>query len=348
MAFLDVMACGLGAAILLFFIIKFHTDVAEDPKPGPDPADTQQVLAQLQKRAAELTARIKGLESQEQQAAPSAPPEPEDEAVSEVIAKLARINKAIALEKARNEGLRKEVEAFSPAQAADTLPEVNQGEEEYLLGMPVEGTRIAILLDRSASMTDERLIDVITRTVDSDAEKRQGPKWQRTLRVVRWLLQRAPKASLAAVIAYADKAEVVGGTSWIAASKPEALRGMFRALDKLVPTGPTNLEAGLKALAALRPTASDIYVITDGLPTRSISSPRRFMLRCGSRPRNTVSGECRLAQFNATMANSAPPTHRKVNVILLPLEGDPKAAPAYWWWTAQTGGLLMTPAGNWP
>lgn len=197
-------------------------------------------------------------------------------------------------------------------------------------------------------MTDERLIDVIKRKIQTDAVKRQGPKWQRALRVVRWLLQRAPERSQAAVIAYSDRAEVVGGTAWISASTPAALRGMFRALDKLVPSGPTNLQAGLHALAKLRPAASDLYVITDGLPTQSNSSPHRYKFGCSRRPRGKVSGECRLAQFEASVANSAPPAHRKVNVILLPLEGDPKAAPAYWWWTAQTGGLLMTPAKNWP
>ena len=48
------------------------------------------------------------------------------------------------------------------------------GEEDYLLGLKVEGRRIAILIDRSASMTDERLIDIIRRKVRTDAEKRAG------------------------------------------------------------------------------------------------------------------------------------------------------------------------------
>jgi hypothetical protein len=38
----------------------------------------------------------------------------------------------------------------------------------------------------------------------------------------------------------------------------------------------------------------------------------------------------------------------KVNVILLPIEGDPQASPEFWNWTASTGGLLISPAESWP
>ena len=35
---------------------------------------------------------------------------------------------------------------------------------------------------------------------------------------------------------------------------------------------------------------------------------------------------------------------RSIRRGLLPPDGDPEAAPVYWSWTVQTGGLLMTPA----
>ena len=38
----------------------------------------------------------------------------------------------------------------------------------------------------------------------------------------------------------------------------------------------------------------------------------------------------------------------ETNVILLPLEGDPEAAPNFWMWTANTGGLLLIPSKDWP
>ena len=35
---------------------------------------------------------------------------------------------------------------------------------------------------------------------------------------------------------------------------------------------------------------------------------------------------------------------RSIRRGLLPPDGDPEAAPVYWSWTVQIGGLLMTPA----
>ena len=72
---------------------------------------------------------------------------------------------------------------------------LKSAEEDYLIGLKVEGKRIAILLDRSASMTDAKLVDIITRKLGSNARKKQGPKWHRTIRVARWLLARLPDDS---------------------------------------------------------------------------------------------------------------------------------------------------------
>jgi len=38
----------------------------------------------------------------------------------------------------------------------------------------------------------------------------------------------------------------------------------------------------------------------------------------------------------------------KVNVVLLPIEGDPEAAMAYWLLANQNGGTLLSPREGWP
>ena len=68
--------------------------------------------------------------------------------------------------------------------------------------------------------------------------------------------------------------------------------------------------------------------MTDGLPTRSLSSPG-LLSGCSKNSTGKVSGECRKRLFAASLRNAAPPAGRKVHVILLPLEGDPEAAPAF-------------------
>ena len=334
------MACGLGAAILLFLVVKHNSGAAIAPE--DDIAADIQALAALREEADTLARQVEEAESRNRERA-----QQQREARAADAARLTSLEDEIEQERARNAALRAELESMAPLQARDVVTTEPVDEENYLLGLKVEGPRIAILLDRSASMSDERLIDIVTRKVRSDAEKRQGPKWQRALRTVRWLLLRAGEGAQVAVVAFGDKAETLRGGNWARGDDEAALQAMFAELERLVPTGATNLEAGLKELAKLSPPASDIYVVTDGLPTRGVSSPG-LLSPCSGSAQGKISGACRKALFYASLQNSAPPPGRKVSVILLPLEGDPEAAPAYWNWTAQAGGLLMTPAQGWP
>jgi virulence-associated protein VapD len=63
-------------------------------------------------------------------------------------------------------------------------------EETYLLGLKVEGQKIALLVDSSASMTNEKLIDIIKTKNSSNKNKQQAKKWLRTKKVVEWLRQK--------------------------------------------------------------------------------------------------------------------------------------------------------------
>lgn len=348
-AFLDVMACGLGAAILLFLIVKHHTEAAIEADRAEPAAAAMETLAALREEAQALTERIEQAqrESEARRVQEARDTTSGENAQDAARARLAAIEREIELAQATNAALRERVESIEPLRAADVIEDVRGSEEDYLLGLKVEGRRIAVLVDRSASMTDERLIDIIERKVRTDAEKRRGPKWRRTLRTVRWLLHRLPAGSEVAVVVFNDEAQVLHGEGWADGRDRATLQALFDELDRLVPTGATNLEAGLRALGRLSPEATDIYVVTDGLPTRSVSSPGLFS-GCSRNPQGKVSGECRKLLFAASLRSEAPPAGRKVNVILLPLEGDPEAAPAFWKWTAQAGGMLLTPARGWP
>ena len=349
MAFLDVMACGLGAAILLFLIVKHHTEAAVEPDAAEPTGSETETLAALREEAQALTERIELVrrESEARQAREARAEATAESAEEAARARLAGIEREIELARARNAALRERVESVEPHSAADVIEDVRGGEEDYLLGLKVEGRRIAILLDRSASMTDERLIDIIARKVRADADKRRGPKWRRTLRTARWLLHRLPAGSEVAVIAFNDEAKRLHRQDWVDGRDRATLQALFDELERLVPTGATNLEAALSALGGLSPAATDIYVVTDGLPTRSLSSPG-LLSGCSKNPVGKVSGECRKLLFAASLRNAAPPAGRKVHVVLLPLEGDPDAAPAFWNWTARAGGVLLTPARGWP
>jgi hypothetical protein len=88
-------------------------------------------------------------------------------------------------------------------------------------------------------------------------------------------------------------------------------------------------------IKTLNPRPDHVYVITDGLPTQ------------GRKPESgNVSGRERLKFFDE--ATEALPRGLPINVILMPMEGDPKAASAYWQLALVTGGTYMNPSKDWP
>ena len=217
------------------------------------------------------------------------------------------------------------------------------------MGLKVEGRRIAVLIDSSASMTDEKLLDIIKRKNGSAAGKKRGPKWLRTRKTVRWLLARAPKTSQLTVISYNASVKSLGQANWLKVDNATTLATLYSELDAIVPEGATNLQKGLQAVSGRG--ATDLYVITDGLPT--VGESRYASLNpfasCSSLlgKSSTISGECRIKLFRQTIKDTNL-SGVKVNVILLPIEGDPDAVNEYWGWAALSGGLMISPAVNWP
>ncbi|WP_218044759.1 vWA domain-containing protein [Aestuariispira insulae] len=268
------------------------------------------------------------------------------EAVRAATEKLASANEN---QSGKIQNLIKQIEEAPPAKADDVIEDQRGGEENYLMGLKVDGRKIAILIDASASMTDEKLIDIIQRKSQSDQVKQQGPKWQRTKRVAKWLLSRLPKTAQVSVITFNDKVRFLGGAAWINARDSNNLNGLLGDLEQVVPTGPTNLQKALDFVQKERP--SNIYLVTDGLPTEGRSSYKSLnpFAKCNSITGggSTISGDCRVKLFRQSVKDSAP-LKTPTNVVLLPLEGDPQAAPEFWLWSAQTGGLLISPAINWP
>ncbi len=222
-------------------------------------------------------------------------------------------------------------------------------EENYLMGLKVEGPRIAILVDASASMTDEKLIDIIKTKSGSKAGKLQASKWLRTKRVIEWLLARLPIDSEVMAVAFNEQATALGQPGWQKAGGSGAIQAIIQDMNGLVPEGGTNLQLGLQAINKQSP--SNIYIVTDGLPTRGESSYKSLnpFASCGSLTgtSKTISGECRVKLFRQTIKDSHVPA-AVINTILLPIEGDPDAVNEFWAWTASTGGLLISPASDWP
>jgi len=338
------MACGLGAAVLILILLKLQ--------PEEDPVDLEALLNELSARQEEKAALEVTLEEETRQL----------QDVQQELSLLAKKNNQLQSEieeiedkaqSTRNEAetVKERIIKKPPLKKDDPVANDTGGEESYLIGLKVEGERIVFLIDTSASMTDERLVDIISRKAGSEQDRQQGPKWERTKRIVKWMASRLPKGSEAMFLGFSDKVKELGG-GWITGGDAAGVKSVFSDLQAVVPTGATNLEAALEKAKSLRPRPTNYYVITDGLPTQGTSNYKSLnpFAKCSALfgQSSVISGECRSRLFVHTVNNAALTKRTPLNVVLLPLEGDPQAAPLFWAWAYSTGGLLISPAVNWP
>ena len=218
---------------------------------------------------------------------------------------------------------------------------------QYLVGLKVTGAKIVILLDRSASMTARDLVKIVQYKAGPAAARQSAEKWVNALNAVWWMIARAPKQSQIHIASFSTSPKF-HTTNWVRATDSVALGAVKTEMATLVPEGSTNLEAAVDA--AIKTGADSIYIITDGLPTAAPGGQTLFGLDgCGSKwfKRKQVTGECRVSLFQRTVAAAAGKPVR-ISVVLMPLEGDPDAAPLFSKWALSKGGVLLSAARNWP
>lgn len=345
LAFLDVMACGLGAIILILMLVKFNaaTDV-----PSDELERLQEELQALQQGSATASASLESVDNSI--AAQTVTAEEIRQRIQQLKIQQDASQRALNDKKAVLADVEQSLAAAAPKQAADNVQLQGAGEENYLLGLKVEGKHIGILVDTSASMADEKLIDIIRLKIGSNADKKNAPKWQRTKRVVRWLLARLPQSAKVSVVSFNNSASIVGSRELVSANNTNSMKQLATGIEQLIPRNGTNLQLALNKIQEVSPQMTHLYIVTDGLPTLGKRSKSLGALAsCGSLfgKSKTITGECRLRLFDYTL-QQAKLSGVEVNIILLPLEGDPHAPQAYWNWAAATGGLMISPADSWP
>lgn len=337
LSFLDIMSCGLGAVVLIFLIIKHG--VAQNT---PAAEDLDSELAAAIRQSAALEKELDNLVAVNQQSSKKAGELRKAEQAASI---------ALANQRAENqqqEALGKKLKQTSSnlksKNFSSPVPVAGKVSEQYIIGLSVEGKRIAILLDASSSMTDDKIVDIVRRKVQSDEVIKAGPKWQRALNATRWLVGKVPNGSKFTVATFGEQAKFLSGDpAWLEGGDSEKASKLTAKLRSLVPKGGTNLEAGVERILAMQPAPDTVYLVTDGLPTKG-EGVRPVLKGC---KKNTVSRECREALFF-----KADKRLRKaqvaVNVVLLPIEGDPTAAHLYWGLSHLTGGVMLSPAASWP
>jgi hypothetical protein len=216
---------------------------------------------------------------------------------------------------------------------------IGEGNRQYLTGLILGGSRILILVDSSASMLDSTIVNIIRRRNMNDDAKRSAEKWVRAKRTVEWLVAQLPPPSQYQIYSFNSEAKaLLPGTEgqWLEVADAAQLEEVMGELENTIPTDGTNLETLFNAVANMSPLPDNVYLITDGLPT------------LGSRAANggTISGRDRERLFEAAVRDL--PKGVPVNVIMLPLEGDPMAASLYWQLAISTSGSFLNPSTDWP
>jgi hypothetical protein len=340
MSFLDVMACGLGAIILIFILVDFHAYL---PEPTDETNKLQQELnaaerqqEQLQKSIDEINDKI-AMESSTQQDSQTSQADTSGEQ--------SKLLQQISTEIAVVADLEKQIAAIASLPVPDANVQLSgTGQQNYITGMKVQGKEIGILLDKSASMMGYNLLEILQIMAFQDGQKVSQRKWQRTKRTVQWLIARAPQNSKISVVAFSEDAIVMGNRSVSSPRVSDSMNAIVRDIGKLVPSGGTNLQVGLEKLREVHPAVTDVYIVTDGLPTLGDG----LGARCKGllTTKKTISSQCRQELLIETIKRAG--HGLRINVILLPLEGDPYAASMYWNWTQVTQGTFLAPAGEWP
>lgn len=351
LAFLDVMSCGFGAVVLLFLILDHAAQVeavegdsgvtAEIELLEEEILEGQAGLVALRNTLDEVSLEVvtaEGLARQIQQQIDDfmqelAAMENNSLATVESVEQLRADVRALEEELQRLQASALEQEGSSVRQF------LGDGDRQYLSGLYLGGNRILILVDRSASMLDETLVNIIRTRNMSDDAKRNAPKWQRVVKTVDWISSQLPITSRYQIYSFSEDAgAVLAGTDgqWLEVADRDQLNEAIEQIRLTVPESGTNLARVFAAVAGMNPPPDNVFLITDGLPT----------LGDGRNRDTLVTPRQRLELFED--AADLLPERIPVNVILMPLEGDPSAAAAYWQLAQYTRGSFLTPSKDWP
>ena len=341
LAFLDVMSCGLGAAVLLFLIIDHNLSaVAQASESGEgDLQMLERAIEEQEELIAGHRREVQKLKRERQSLARG-----RADAITaraELRAQQPQTADTARLEEELRERKRKLQEAQKSKQL---MAREGEGQRQYVAGFRVEGRRILILLDRSASMQDQRIASIIRNRFLPAQYQIESEKWRWTRDIFEWTLAHLPKQAQYQVWGFNTKATpVLPGGGWLRANDAERMEQVISEVRNWVPAGGTRLDVTLERTLKVRPDA--VYLITDGLPTQGKTWLNRFGVEAKVSKKNRVSADQRMTFFqNATGAIQGPP----FNIILLPLEGDPQAAGAYWSLAMRTSGQFLAPTQEWP
>jgi len=351
LAFLDVMFCGFGAVILIFLILD-HTSTVSVVESSPDLDLELNMLEREIAEGVEGNLELRNLLADLSEEFVRGEVEAEElrEQVELLRRELELLNNSGADSDQLRDRLLSDIESLETqieelmAQEFDRSGNnvrqfLGDGNRQYLSGMFLGGQRILILMDASASMLDETLVNIIRTRNMPNERKVQAPKWRRVLRAVDWITTQIPVTSRYQIWSFnTEVTSALPGDlqTWREVADRDQLEEAVDVLRATVPEDGTNLEQVFRLAAGMSPPPDNIFLITDGLPTVNRPGPASGLVT----PRDRV-------ELFEDAIGELPP-NVPVNIILMPLEGDPSAAAAYWQMAMATRGSFLAPSKDWP
>ncbi len=290
LSFLDAMTCGLGAVVLLYIVInasvqqrtddltetlraevdRMEAEVLEGHARMVELRNSNRIVEDDRVRASGLARRlIASLEEIQVELATFD---------ASTIARREHINRL----KADVRSLEEDAKRLSAATPSDETPgrdlraHVGDGDRQYLTGLKVGGDRILFIVDASASMLDDTIVNIIRRRNLPDTEKLRADKWRQAVATVDWLTTQIPRTSEFQIYTFSDRARpVLPDTAgrWLDGGDREMLNRAASALGQVVPDGGTNLADALAVISALSPRPDNVTLLVDGLPTMGAGGP---------------------------------------------------------------------------
>jgi von Willebrand factor type A domain len=350
MSFLDVISCGFGAVVLFYTIVSAQAGlyrIKQNADLSAESHKLEQEVLDGYKHLAELRNALDSTENRKVRAAGLSRETLEKiQRTKEELAKfeydtLARRESLERLKadlKSLEESTRRLKEAAPAVVGNSKVPIVD---EEQLVTLRIDGRHVLVLVDASASMLDETLVNII-RMRNMPPERRiASAKWQQAVNTVDWVASRLPGSTKFQIYAFdtAPRPVVAGSAGrWLDARDSGQIEKALQALRQTAPTGGSSLQNAFAVIKTLDPAPDNVILVTDGLPTQGEKPP---LLR------TLVTMEQR-EDLMQDAVKSLPPSPPPFSIVLLPMEGDP-SAPIYFWRLARaTGGGFLSPAKDWP
>ena len=353
LSFLDCICCGFGAVVLFYTIVQAQAGVEEVRRIDDLTGEVKKLEEEVLEGTKNLVRLRNTLEKTDEDATQAAARrariaeelkvrrEQSSEFEGDTIAKREHINKLMADVKSLQEGIKK-----LEGGALDKGPEGNRvkafrgrGKRLYISALQVKGKRTLVLLDTSASMMDEDIAKILRLRNQPEAARRAALKWRRALDMVEWITAQLPDNSQFQVYGFNTKAKAVQPDTtgkWLASNDPRAINNVLTAARNITPADGTSLVNAFLTMRTIEPAPDQVILITDGLPTQGSVPPSRKFINARER-------EKLFDDATKTVNKDIP-----IDVVLLPMKGDPPASYAYWRLARKTGGSYVIPSRDWP